>query len=229
MTAFTKIDLQQLTDARDDLLHLRTIAKIDAKSGDARRASVTLRKLLVDGTLIRDWKRMGFPKSPQILATRIGTAGLEEDVTTGAGMLGLGGIRWGFHPKISKLDTMLVMRTLKPTDHLFMLPDYIRSACAILGGHVITRHQLIKYVANKADGVHSDPKREKAYEAALDEADVMKVGGADDDTMKAISLTEIVSIAESLCISPDIFTLIHAIEKALGRNLSGKFRVIRPS
>jgi hypothetical protein len=132
-----------------------------------RRGSTVLRRLLVQGELQRAWKAVGFSLEPEVIASTLRSTVEVVPVGTirfafagGARYQGVevrGGLDIPLDPEIEKrLDAQGV-----PQDR-FKLKSFVEAHCMIVDGVGISRHRLIKYVANKLGGAHFDVSRDRS-------------------------------------------------------------------
>ena len=84
------------------------------------------------------------------------------------------------------------------------LRKFLASASVVTRGRLISRHLVIKYVANKLGGIHLDPKRdlnkddEQSFHLLDAIADTYQIAG------KQAIYFELLSIGQSIAASPDI-------------------------
>jgi hypothetical protein len=139
-----EIDLIKTTIA-----HCRALSKVISpwvSEHDLRVASASLRFLLVDDNLVRAWRasRLG---GPIVVEANCFSAPPDSSAVA---FCGGAEILPGVPVSISWGDVDLVKKRLN-------LKDFLNSACIYFKGTAISRHNLIKYVANTKGGSHYDP------------------------------------------------------------------------
>ena len=143
----------------DDLKHFRKIINSDlVTAGDIRRLSAQLRRFLVDGALEK-------VAGPRVGRIRIPAPASQKFRDANAAMkipfLGLANVRiFGVNIASAMLDVGdgLIDRGIEfdPNARIDLsVDDFMRQGVIILDGDWITRRDVIRYIANVADGVHS--------------------------------------------------------------------------
>ncbi len=162
----------------EDLEFVKTHSSPTADAKSLRRLSVELRKLLIEGLLIRCWKDMGNERQPIIIAPKI----LVDDLPEGTVSIAAGGRIGGgqfanitFMPKALSAEQVEERMAKRTYEHPFPLSDFQESLALFVQGKKIKRRHVVAYVANKDGGAHLDTKRKKDDEAYLT-LDAMKSG-----------------------------------------------------
>jgi len=207
-----------------DLKYLGEEWDQDIDDDSLRRSSNVLRMLLVDGKLLEVWRSAGFDDQPQIVAPtleeHLKRFRLEDIQLAQAGGAEFKGITVA---AIFTLSTSLNQEQIKelyalgPRVHTasYKLADFIESPCIIVEGIIITRRELVKYVANKLGGAHIDQRRDisKPQERKfvyLDKIrETMQVAG------KPAIYYELLSIGQSLVRSDDIKRLRQRLDNLI--------------
>lgn len=132
-----------------------------------RRASPVLRRLLVDGDLQRAWRLAGFEKQPMVTSMSLepSIAGVDPSRVLLASIGGakangviVGGVLM-FNYALSEAELKARAGYGPPVESTLPLRAYAEAPCVMTGGRLISRHTVIKYVANKLGGAHHDKKR----------------------------------------------------------------------
>lgn len=206
-------------DLRDSVIaDLRWLLDTDLTQEDEsvlREMSARLRRLLIEGTLQRYRKQV------------VGVRGevrveLPPSSGTGAGVVfhqAGGGTRQGMQiGGVQVWDRALTPEEIRAQFDAFKaseaaprtlpLSRWLSETCIEAGGARISRHDVIKYVANKLGGVHLDERRSEAKEPgfiALDRIrDAFRV--ADLDAV----YHELASIGQQLAACPDVAEMLEA-------------------
>jgi hypothetical protein len=130
--------------------HLRALSQADFALVDEhslRAASAPLRFLLVDGNLTRAWKTSGFGGPIQVEAYCFLSTPTADEV----GFCGGGDMLPGIPFSTGWGNIQLGKKTLD-------IGAFLNNPCIYVKGTRISRHQLIKYIANTKGGTHYDPK-----------------------------------------------------------------------
>lgn len=153
---------------------LEYLSQWNERSSEAelRRGSITLRKLLVDGDLGRAWREIGMSRAPQIACYTLDFAAgipLNRIIFAHAGGIRINGRLM----KGSILSFGTHSDELVQTKTSLYLDKFVNSDCLIVEGIPISRRMLIKAVANKLGGGHSqssaeNESNEKIYKAIED-------------------------------------------------------------
>ncbi len=132
----------------------------------------SLRNLLINGLLTQGWNEIktlsNLPKEPMIKARNLnkvlelahfqdgrGSFAFAGDVTVANGGRVLGA--FATQGAVTTEDLKKQAFAAEPID--FKVPKYRTSACLILRSHVISRENVIKYLANKLGASHYDRTR----------------------------------------------------------------------
>jgi hypothetical protein len=150
-----------------DLRYIRNEWGEDVSDDALRRGSATLRMLLVQGELQSAWKLAGFPKEPIIPTAVLPEVDPALFELATAGMAVHGGItlegllvpRSGRRVRPEVLAALNAARLSGGLVKDLKLSEFTRGICLIAYGLPISRHLVIKYVANKLGGAHFDGKR----------------------------------------------------------------------
>lgn len=163
------LDPNDLTGVvREDLRYLKSNWDGEITSEALRRECSVLRRLLINGDLQRAWKAAGFQREPIVSAVCLEAClhvagGREIVLATAGGALHEGIIATGLLLFIGE-HTKEEIAKLKeqPADPPMMdmpLKAFMQAPAIIFGGRRISRHRLVKYVANKLGSDHHDTKR----------------------------------------------------------------------
>lgn len=140
-----------------------------------RRGSTTLRKLLIQGDLFKAWNAKRMADEPYVIAPRL-EAGLFCTPTQRPHIGLAGGGEFG----ALHLSLAVAHISAEPeppphipdaaTTHRFRLAEFVESASLYAEDTVVSRGEIVKYVANKLGGAHTDFSRRKkdAVHALLD-------------------------------------------------------------
>ena len=155
-----KADLRLVITVASDLAYLRQEWDQSVDDSHLRRNSTVLRRILVNGDFGRAWRAVGFEREPDInaidLLKHIEGFDLSEIKFALAG---------GALFKGSKFACILLYlsdaaearrRDTQPTERGFHLSEFLNSASFITDGEIVTRREVIQYVANKLGGAHLD-------------------------------------------------------------------------
>lgn len=146
--------MKPLTSEQVDLLkttraHLTALWPASSPWADEhglRVASASLRFLVVEGNLLRTWKAFGIGGPIEVEASCFAVRPGNEAIAFCGGADVLPGVpvslSWG--------PVELVNKRLN-------IDAFLQSPCAFLRGTRISRHELIKYIANTKGGTHFDP------------------------------------------------------------------------
>lgn len=178
-----------------------------------RRSSNVLRMLLVDQNLLKAWRDVEYAGQPMIVAPtlekRLSMTPLDSIIFATAGGARFKGqeirnffIRKGAATpeeikKIAALD-------LGGTVASYRLTDFVESTCMIVKGLIVSREELVKYVANKLGGTHIDTTRDltKPLEQKYSYLDSIRETTKVAD--KNAIYYELLSVGQSLVKSEDI-------------------------
>jgi hypothetical protein len=201
----------------EDLAFLRDEWDQDVEDASLRRSSPILRRLLVDGDLQRAWRDLGLDKQPIVRAPSL-EATLRRVPLKNVSFAQAGG---GIYRGLCVAPNIEISMYLPPEeaqrifgspdespDRDFSLKRFLNGACVVVTGTSISRHTILKYVANKLGGVHLDPSRDPAKD------EERKFSLLDDVRSQYVTCDkpsiyfEYLSIGQALLKSPDIARLI---------------------
>jgi len=201
----------------------------DIDDESLRRNSLVLRRLLVEQDLLKAWRKVGFGDEPMIeaptLKEHLKTCPLQDVRFATAGGASYRGIqiaalflrRRAATPEQIRRGSALGPYVFK----LHRFQEFIESPCMIAKGTAVTRRDLIRYVANKLGGAHTDKRRDTARPLdaifkLLDEIfQTTQVAG------KNAIYYELLSIGQSMIRSEDI----NRLSQKLGELLSHSYTV----
>ena len=189
-----------------------------------RRGSTQLRLLLIDNTLQKAWKAVGFQREPIIIAPRLET--LLDSVPSDYLLFAQAG---GGNYEGTRISCSYLIRQLKGSqpvtipegiqhiEHPFGLRELGRSCALFIEGRRIARAEVIKYVANKLGGAHLDFSRsaiatESVYQLLDRRAAAFMIGD------KNAVYYELLSIGQLLARAPDVQKLIGVVRSSTGGN-----------
>ena len=191
-----------------------------------RRDSTTLRKLLLDERVLqRTWNDLRGTRKYTIYSLRLPDLDKEmPSLLDGLVLFGGGLVHQGpsersdsviLAPPEDQLQEMSAEEraALNPEGKLIHWPmsltQFIGGRFLYAGRQVVTREQLIRFVANKLGGSHYDPRRDNAVQMALDNlmSQNIVIGGAHGSLYSML-----LSVVQDLCESPDTKELIETIE-----------------
>lgn len=219
----------------DDLRHMLGTWQGTIEDASLRRESTILRRLLHEDDLGRAWRDAGFSKEPEIYApyveptiARYGPSRLKFLCAGGGSSNGLTLQSAFFVDGVRDVDDLDLLEDaggkmpLRP----FRLSRYLNSASIVTAGVVVSRRQLVLYVANKVGGAHLDQRRPEALrvERALDGVrgpDTARLTGRTTSATlanKDAVLFELLSIGYCVTRSADVEGLMTALAKNLGGN-----------
>jgi hypothetical protein len=211
----------------EDLKHIAREATPECDDHQLRRISVQLRNLLIEDNLIRSWKTIQLqPKAPTIVAPLLTIDNLGPSDFAVAGGGNVSGVSIA-NAQIIRGRALLAEevkaqyeRTRGHIETDFSLSDYKNSCAVYVKGQIVTRRQLVQYVANKKGGAHLDTRRsqdEQAY-VALDEAvnsSLFFGWHHQPRSGKNPIYLELLSIGQHLTSAPDIKRFLEAAQSEL--------------
>ena len=200
---------------RADLAYLRDEWDDTVDDHSLRRSSTVLRRLLVQGDLLRAWREVGLPGQPQITASTLAPV-LARVPRSEIRFAAAGGAKYqgaelrGALLRNRALSAGDVKRSYEDgmPSNTQSLTAFTDAICVIVKGKPVSRRLLIKYVANKLGGAHVDtrrgPKPEDQIFALLD--------GARDITLlgKPAVYFELLSIGQALSAAEDVDRFLDA-------------------
>jgi len=169
----TPEELYRISIVAADLRFLKEEWDQEVGDDSLRRSSAVLRRLLIENELGRAWRSVGMPGKLQVSAVDlrnvIGDRVLTSIDFAHAGGGSYGGFRIaGLHKTSSPApETWGSEMHRKPPGfpvRKFALTEFVESPCLIVAGTEITRGELVKYVANKLGGAHTDLRRDESKE-----------------------------------------------------------------
>jgi hypothetical protein len=146
--------------ALSDLDYLYDEWNQDITDDSLRRNSVVLRRLLVNGDLLRVWRKAEFQGQPEIVAPTLEEHLKLYPLNTVRFALA-GGAHYGSMTVavFFERDVASTPEEIKRSFGLgpvyetkFTLTEFVESSCVIVEGVVISRREIIRYVANKLGG-----------------------------------------------------------------------------
>jgi hypothetical protein len=162
-----------LKTVAEDLRFLYKEWDQDVETASLRRSSTLLRRLLVQGELKRAWKLAGFSSEPRIVASTVRSVldliPKPRIIFASAGGAHYKGVEvCGMFVVVEMTDDEKAnLEARGPGDKELSLKDFIASPCLVVEGETVSRHMLVKYIANTQGGAHFDPRRDDTHEGAL--------------------------------------------------------------
>lgn len=209
--------IERIRVAVEDLAFLRNEWDQDVEDASLRRSSPILRRLLVDGDLQRAWRGLCLDKQPIIRASSL-EATLRHLPLKNVSFAQAGG---AIHRGLCAAPSIEINMYLPPEEALrvfgspsespdrdFSLKGFISGTCVVVNGTSISRHTIVKYVANKLGGVHLDPRRDPADDEERKFSLLDEVRSQYVTCDKPSIYFEYLSIGQALLKSPDIDRLI---------------------
>jgi len=142
---YADIDLIKTAQAHLRALSQANFAMVDEHT--LRVASAPLRFLLIDGNLIRAWKTSGIGGPIQVEAYCFLSTPTADEV----GFCGGGDLLPGMSFSTGWGNIKLGKKALD-------IDAFLNNPCIYVRGIRISRHELIRYIANTKGGTHYDPK-----------------------------------------------------------------------
>jgi hypothetical protein len=163
-----------------------------------RHGSSVLRRLLVEGTAGRAWRKLGFEKTPTVQGPDLLGLCQDKGVKPALGHAVAGGIRldgvdWaligafrldnpttgisasadaGFAVLSTFIGRDALNTSQSPLDHLvertWYLHDYLRAPGALRRGQLLSRSEVIKHMANDMGGVHLEKSNSEVREFLIE-------------------------------------------------------------
>lgn len=158
---------------REDLRFLVEEWNQEVDDASLRRSSTVLRLLLVQGELQRAWKAAGFPAEPEIvtstLTPTLATFPRSRILFAAAGGAKYRGVelRGVLAIEGASQDEMESNRAHGVPEERLRLRAFIEGPCIVVGGDLVPRRILIKYIANTQGAAHFDRKRPDDHEGRL--------------------------------------------------------------
>jgi hypothetical protein len=197
-------DLAQ--SVRGDLNWLRTQNLAELDESGLREMSGRLRRLLIEGTMMRYRKSTGLRGEPRITFHPL-DGNDDRQTFSQSGGIERGGVKVGsvsvFNEALSPEEIKARYEAGKDGPPTLELPlsRWLTSPCLRVEEVVITPRDIIKYVANKLGGVHFDERRDPSKEAgylALDRARSLRL--LDLDAVYG----QLTAIGQQLLAAPDV-------------------------
>lgn len=161
---------ERISLAREDLVFIFDEFTNLASEATLRRATSILRRLLVDGLLQRAWKDSGHTGQPTIPGIDFEAALAKHKILDQLIVAFAGGAHRGEFQEANSFvwngnyDDHYSTSPEPPLIREYPLRVFLEAPCIHTGPRPISRHTVIKYVANKLGGVHFDQKRGKDQE-----------------------------------------------------------------
>lgn len=161
-------DLELVKTVVSDLRFIANTWGAQVDDDSLRRGSAQLRMLLVDGSLQRAWKSVGFDREPIIKGPHLEpflrvNADIDLAIAGGGNYEGVQGAFAIFNkhskPAIDPPNADL--------EYAFGLKRFGESCSIFVNGLRVSRRDVVKYVANKLGGTHLDFSRTEQKSAAL--------------------------------------------------------------
>ena len=202
----------------EDLEWLSSTWGPDISEPDIRRGSAVLRRLLVEGAYGQAWRGIGFAAQPKLRAVDLDFE-LSKHTIDKVYYAFAGGaeFRGGFWAgvvciEVSNSDSSRSGQPASkdgPEEKDYYLSDFLSSSSACVDGLLISRREVIKYIANVRGGVHVNPKKREEQKALIRKAELIenRLSLHHTDPM----LYETVAIAQALGNSEDSKQLISAV------------------
>jgi hypothetical protein len=216
MVKSKQIDLDLVQIVYEDLDYISKEWNQDIDEASLRRASPTLRRLLIDekqglAHLVRAMNRqlmivaptVTIPELKGIASFSVGGAMTKRGSVTGGGLfIGPAAVS---QPREAMIGPPSPMK----------LSKFLKQICLVLSDLRINREEVIKYVANKVGGAHYDSSRDRAkgLEKKYIVMDEVHSGSIKSTAMnKRLIYYELLGTGQYLINSPDIRQFIKEIE-----------------
>ena len=209
----------------EDLSYLRREWDQDVSDASLRRSSPILRRLLVDDLLQRAWRDLNLDRQPIVRAPSLEVK-LRNFALRKITYAQAGGAK---HREVVVTTVIEYGDYLSPEQALqafgsgpdaperdFSLRRFVEGTCIVVKGTAISRHILVKYVANKLGGVHLDPSRDLNKEEELKFSLLDEVRAERVTADKPAIYFEYLSIGQALINSPDIDRFLAIAANATG-------------
>lgn len=217
---------ERIRVAVEDLEFLKTSWTEDVEDASLRRSSPILRRLLVDGDLQRAWHDLGLDNQPIIrapsLQAQLRRIPLRQVAYAQAGGATYQGLTvmtpiemQGYLPPEKAREIFGSPGDLPERD--LALGKFMKSPCVVANGIEISRHTLVKYVANKLGGTHLDPRRDLAKEEERKFHLLDAVRAQYITAGKPAVYFEVLSLGQALLRSSDIHRFLGAGAHAVPR------------
>ena len=202
----------------DDLRYLKQEWHESVEDSALRRGSAVLRRLLVQNELQRAWRMAGFASQPIVTASTLEPI-LQQIPLQKLAFAAAGGARnKGAELRGALIANYAMSEAEVKTQYEAEVPsakmklrDFVAAPCVVVSGELVTRHLLIKYIANKLGGVHYDPAR------SADERLFRLLDSAREKIMlleKPAVYFELLSIGQAVASSEDIEGFLKTIGKS---------------
>lgn len=217
------VDPEYLSVAQD--LDYISRAWTDGVAADEiRRGSAILRRFLVDGgqgVLFRAWRHHGLEGQPTVVAPDLRAACGEDlsaiivGVAGGGSVGGLSAANMILNRGATTPDPLPV-EVGTTAERPWRLLDFVDAPALVVDGEIVTRREVVKYMANHLGGVHLSRRVRKTEEEMVRRIRTLK------PTLKAVenplSLDwlefELLSIGQLLADAPDVGRLKRRIESS---------------
>jgi hypothetical protein len=213
---FMKVDSEALDRIRvvaEDITYLRREWSQDVDDASLRISSPILRRLLVDGLLQRVWRDLGLDKQPIVSAPSLEVM-LKPFPIRKITYAQAGGAK---HQGIVVTSVVEYGDYLSPDqamkafgsgpnapDRDFSLRRFLEGTCIVVNSAQISRHTLVKYIANKLGGVHLDFGRNLTKDEERKFALLDKVRAERGTANRPAIYYEYLSVGQALINSADI-------------------------
>jgi hypothetical protein len=208
----------------EDLAYLAKDWGTSIDDAALRRGSTVLRNLLVEGLLQRAWKAAGFAREPSIHTHTL------ESLLAGR-LVKVDGVLYasacGGEYGAGQVSSLVIvnyeltegerkaLQAASVLQEVVRLNEFSNAACILTQKTRVSRHALIKYVANKMGGAHLDHKRSKS--AAAEERAYVALDAVMAERTKLLDKNlvyyELLSIGQALVRSPEIVALMRTIDR----------------
>jgi hypothetical protein len=203
------MDYDSLVAVAEDLEYLSEWGS-EITSGEIRRGTAVLRRLLVEDAYGTAWRAIGKAKQPSLIAV-----GLDLLLGNEANNV-IYALAGGAHFRGAQMACILLNKGATalggappkpiredgyPFDRVFTLSEYLSSDSGVVEGHTFNRREVIKYFANVKGGVHLSAQQRKAEEKLI-----ARLGKIEKKLIVQNTdglLMEVVAIAQSLGSSAD--------------------------
>lgn len=223
-TIISEDDIERLELVRQDLIFLQKEWDQAVEDESLRRSSNVLRNFLVYDELGKAWRSIGLSKQPKITSPNL--ASVVEGIELKNIVLAQAG---GANYNSMKIATILQVnyafsdedvqeqyrRGPHAIESTFWLSEFMNSPCIISNGVIITRRELIQYVANKLGGTHLDLKRDLQKLSDIKYSMLDSIRKTVKIADKSAVYFELLSIGQCVSNSKDIELLINRITEIL--------------
>ncbi|KFX63836.1 hypothetical protein KBK24_0119225 [Burkholderia sp. K24] len=211
------MDYDALTAVAEDLEYLSQWGG-EFASGEIRRGSAILRRLLVEDAYGAAWRASGEAKQPTLIAVDFAAMVGDRSNELALGLAGGALFRGVFSAGVMLRNSAEPMNRQPPApirengfpyDKVFALSEYLSSPSGYVDGKSFNRREVIKYFANVKGGVHLSAKERKAEEKLI-----ARLGKIEKKFMMRDAdglLLEIVAIGQSLGKSSDARAYIEKV------------------